>query len=130
MSWAATLGWLHLNGSWLAILALPVAPWILTTLALVELVTDQLLATPSRTVPIQFSTRAFTGTLAAAMIGTSTDTLSVSLNAGIVGVTLGTLGGRAARAGVASMFGQERPAALIEDAVAIIGAMLIVRAFA
>lgn len=46
--------------------------------------------------------------------------------AGIVGAVIGTLGGRAARARMAAAFGRDRPAALIEDAVAILGALLIV----
>lgn len=48
VSWAAHHGWLHFDGSWLAFLGYSWAPWILTALALVELVTDQLPSTPSR----------------------------------------------------------------------------------
>ena len=36
-------------------------PWILTVLAVGELVTDQLPTTPSRKVPVQFGTRLLTG---------------------------------------------------------------------
>jgi hypothetical protein len=38
---------------------------------------------------------------------------------------LGTLGGRTARALLAAAFGKDSPAALIEDAVAILAALLI-----
>ncbi|HEX9773699.1 MAG TPA: hypothetical protein VGA44_09550 [Steroidobacteraceae bacterium] len=48
------------------------------------------------------------------------------LVASIVGAIIGTLGGRAARARLAAAFGNDRPAAFIEDAVAIGGALLIV----
>jgi uncharacterized membrane protein len=41
---------------------------------------------------------------------------------------IGTLGGRAFRGALASAFGSDRPAALIEDAIAIGGAALIVMA--
>jgi uncharacterized membrane protein len=49
----------------------------------------------------------------------------VGLLAGIVGAVIGTLGGRAFRARLAAAFGSDRPAAFIEDAVAIVGALLI-----
>jgi uncharacterized membrane protein len=47
---------------------------------------------------------------------------------GLIGAVVGTLGGRAARARLAASFGRDRPAALIEDAVAIGGAFLIMLA--
>ncbi|HEX9003873.1 MAG TPA: DUF4126 domain-containing protein, partial [Blastocatellia bacterium] len=42
VSWAAYLGWINLNGTWLAFLGNAWTHWILTLLALGELVTDQL----------------------------------------------------------------------------------------
>jgi uncharacterized membrane protein len=45
---------------------------------------------------------------------------------GAVGAVIGTLGGAAARASMARAFGRDLPAALIEDAVAIGGALAIV----
>lgn len=47
------------------------------------------------------------------------------LLAGIVGAVIGALGGRDFRARLARAFGSDRPAAFIEDAVAIGGALLI-----
>ena len=46
--------------------------------------------------------------------------------AGIVGAALGTLAGQKAHARMAAAFGRDPPAALIEDAVAIVAALLIV----
>ena len=46
--------------------------------------------------------------------------------AGVVGAVIGTLGGAAVRAKLAQAFGRDLPAALIEDAVAIGGALAIV----
>jgi uncharacterized membrane protein len=125
VSWAAHLGWLDLNGTWLAFFGSVWTRWILTLLALAELVTDQLPATPSRTVPVQFGTRLVTGGLAGAAIGAGSGALAGGLLAGILGAILGTLGGSAGRARLAKAFGSDRPAALIEDAVAIGGALLI-----
>ncbi len=45
--------------------------------------------------------------------------------AGIVGAVAGTLGGAAGRVRLAAAFGKDRPAAFIEDAVAFLGAALI-----
>ena len=125
VAWAAHLGWLDLSGSWLGFLANAWVRWILTLLAIVELVTDQLPSTPSRTVPIQFGARIATGALSGAAVGTAGGAMVGGLLAGIAGAVIGTLGGRALRARLASAFGSDRPAAFIEDAVAIGGALLI-----
>jgi len=125
VSWAAHLGWLDLSGSWLAFLGNFWARLVLTVFALGELVTDQLPSTPSRTVPVQFGTRIVTGARSGAAIGAGGNAMAGGLIAGIIGAIIGTLGGRAFRAQLAKSFGSDRPAALIEDAVAIGGALLI-----
>ena len=126
VAWAAYLGWLDLGGSWLAFLGNAWVRWILTALALVELVTDQLPSTPSRTVPVQFGARIVMGALSGAAVGAGAGGSWVGgLVAGIVGAIIGTLGGRAFRARLAAAFGIDRPAAFVEDAVALGGALLI-----
>lgn len=125
VSWAAHLGWLNLNGTWLAFLGNGWTHWILTLLALGELVTDQLPTTPSRTVPVQFGARIVTGAFSGAAIGAGSGALAGGLVAGVIGAIIGTLGGRAFRAKLAAAFKSDRPAAFIEDAVAIGGALLI-----
>jgi uncharacterized membrane protein len=107
----------HLGNAW--------TRWILSLLALVELVTDQLPTTPSRTVPVQFGTRIVMGALSGAAIGIVSGSMIGGLLAGIIGAIIGTLGGRALRARLAKALGADRPAALIEDAVAIGAALLI-----
>ena len=52
-------------------------------------------------------------------------TLVIGVVGGILGAVIGTLGGRTFRARLAAAFGSDRPAAFIEDAVAIGGAVLI-----
>ena len=125
ISWAAHLGWLNLSGTWLAFFGSVWARWILTIFALGELVTDQLPSTPSRTVPVAFGTRIVTGGLSGAAIGAGNGVLVGGLVAGTLGAIIGTLGGRAFRAQLAKAFGSDRPAAFIEDALAIGGALLI-----
>ncbi|MCU1292864.1 MAG: hypothetical protein JWP08_1714 [Bryobacterales bacterium] len=126
VSWAARLGRLHLGGTWLAFLGYSATPYIFTILALGELVNDKLPKTPSRKVPAQFGARIVTGGLAGAAIGTAGQSLAAGLVAGIVGAVVGTLGGSAIRARLAKAFGNDLPAALLEDAVAVVGAILIV----
>jgi len=126
VSWAAALGWLDLGGTALAFLGSAWTPWILTLLAAGELVTDQLPSTPSRTVPVQFGARLVSGALAGAAIGAAAGMLTIAGIAGVVGAVIGTLGGRMFRARLASAFRKDPPAALIEDAIAIAGAFLVV----
>ncbi len=126
VSWAARFGWLNLAPTSLAFLGYAFTPWIFTLFALGDLVTDQLPSTPSRTVPVQFGTRIVVGALTGAAIGAHGGSLATGAIAGIIGAVIGTLGGRAARGKLAAAFGQDRPAAIIEDLVAIIGAYLIV----
>jgi uncharacterized membrane protein len=129
VSWAAYLGWLKPDGSILAFMGYAWTPWIITVLAVAELVTDQLPSTPSRTVPVQFGTRMLSGALTGAALGIVAGTLVIGAVLGAAGAVIGTLGGRAARAALARRFGNDRPAALLEDVVAIAAAVLVVRAF-
>lgn len=128
IAWAAYLGWLNLAGSWLAFMGTIWAVGIFTILAVVELITDQLPSTPSRKVPQQFGARVIMGALTGAAIGTPYGGWIAGLIAGIIGAVIGTYGGAAVRAKLAASFGKDPPAAVIEDAVAIIGAYLIVAA--
>ena len=126
VSWAARLGWLNLAPTGLAFLGYAYTPWILTVLALGELVTDQLPSTPSRKVPVQFGTRIVSGALSGAAIAAPGGALAIGAVAGAIGAVIGTLGGSAARARLAAAFHRDPPAALIEDVVAVGGALLIV----
>jgi len=126
VSWAVRLGILGVGGTWLAFLGAAWTPWILSALALAELVGDQLPATPSRTVPIQFATRIIAGALAGAAIGVVGGQIGGGAIAGVAGAVIGTLGGQALRARMAAAFGGDRPAAFVEDAIAIVGAVMIV----
>jgi uncharacterized membrane protein len=128
VSWAAYLGLLGLEDSWLAFLGYRFTPWIFTVVAVLELIGDQLPSTPSRKVPMQFITRLVMGGLSGAAIGVSGGMLVAGLVAGIVGAVIGTYGGAAVRGALARSFGRDLPAALIEDIVAVGGAFLIVHA--
>jgi uncharacterized membrane protein len=116
IAWAACCGRLALEGGWLAFMGWRFTPWIFSPLAAAELVTDQLPSTPSRKVPPQFGARIVSGGLCGAAIGFGQSALWVGLALGVVGAVIGKL---------AAAFGKDRPAALIEDVVAIGGAILV-----
>jgi uncharacterized membrane protein len=126
VSWAAYLGWLNLENSWLAFLGYTYTPWILTLLAIAELFNDKRPTTESRTVPVQFSGRIFSGALCGAALGIGGQNILAGIVLGIAGAVIGTLGGRAFRGRLATTFGRDLPAALTEDVIAIGGALLIV----
>jgi uncharacterized membrane protein len=126
IAWAAYLLWLPLGGTALAFMGSVWAVGILTLLALLELIGDQLPSTPSRKVPVQFATRLLLGGLSGAAIGAAAGMLLAGLACGVVGAVLGTYVGAALRGALAKAFGRDLPAALIEDLLAIGGAWLIV----
>jgi uncharacterized membrane protein len=119
VSWAAKLGYVHLDHTWLAFLGYAFTPYILSLMALGEMVNDKLPKTPSRLIPPQFITRIVTGSLCGTAIGLSTGHLVAGLLAGAVGSVAGTLGGARARGFGAKLLGRDLPAALVEDVVAI-----------
>lgn len=126
VSWGVSLGILKLTGAPLAFLGAAVTPWILSAIAVGELINDKLPKTPSRKVPIQFGGRLVSGGLAGAAVGLSAGALLPGVVLGAVGAVAGTLGGAWARGRLAAVFGRDLPAALIEDVVAVAGAALVV----
>ncbi len=109
VSWAAHLGRMHLERTWLAFLGYPWTPYILSALALAELVTDQLPKTPSRKVPMQFGARIVTGALCGTALGASGGTWIAGLVAGVIGAIAGTLGGYELRTRRVATTGRQGP---------------------
>jgi uncharacterized membrane protein len=115
VSWAAKAGALDLRGSRLAFLGDRRAPWLLSGQVLVETVYDQWPGMPSRKSPIQLAGRLMSG----AMCGAAVAGTSVGIVAGAVGALIGTFGGYSARMKCARAFRRDRPAAVLEDLLAI-----------
>jgi len=126
IAWAAWLGILPLAGTPLGFLGHIAAPILFTIAAIGELISDQLPKTPSRKVLPQFAARILMGGLSGAAIGLVWGSWIGGLVAGVAGAVIGTYGGAAARARLAGAFKRDLPAALIEDVVAVGGALLIV----
>jgi len=128
VAFGARYGALAVAGTPMAFMGYAWTPWILGLAAVSELITDQLPSTPSRKVPVQFTARILTGALSGATIGAPSGAIVSGIIAGIIGAVIGTLGGADVRGRLAAAFGKDRPAAIIEDIIAIAGAILIVTA--
>jgi uncharacterized membrane protein len=132
VSWGAYLGWVDADGTWASWVGHPITVTVLTVLAVVELITDKLPKTPSRTTPTGFAPRIITGGFSGAVICIGLGAGSVLAMSiwgailGVVGAVLGTLGGYQLRKWLAGAFGRDLPAAVLEDAIAVLGALAIV----
>jgi uncharacterized membrane protein len=132
VAWGAHLHWLDLQHTWAAFMASPVTLWILTALALLELVNDKLPNTPSRKAPGPFAARIILGALSGAVLAAAARQSSVlgGLLGGL-GAVAGALGGYEARTRLVKAWNvPDYVVALLEDAVAIGGGLFIVSRFA
>jgi uncharacterized membrane protein len=126
ISWAARLGWMHLENTWLAFLGFAPTPYIFSVLAIGEFISDKLPKTPSRKSPAGFIGRIVSGALCGAALATGQSRMG-GLLAGVLGAVAGTLGGYEFRSRlVKATGGNDLPIALLEDAIAISGTLLIV----
>jgi len=128
VSWAAHMGWLHLEGTPLAFMGSTIAVAIFTVLALVEYVTDLLPKTPARTAPPGLIARLVTGALSGACLavsGSSSWLLGAVL--GAIGAVIGTFGGYKARTGLVKALNvKDIFIAIPEDLIAIgLGYLLV-----
>jgi len=128
ISIGAWLGWIDLSAIWAGFLGTIIAVIVLVLLAGLELVGDQLPKTPSRKAPGPFVARIVSGALAGALLGLPSGDWIVGVALGAIGGVAGTLGGYEARRWLAGQFKRDLPAALIEDAVAIVLALAVVYA--
>jgi uncharacterized membrane protein len=121
------LGRLRPESSWLTFLGYAVTPYIFTVLAVGELITDQLPNTPSRKSPPGFIARILMGALCGAVFGDLIQATLYGVVAGIAGAIAGTFGGYEARVRLARLVGKDLPVALLEDVIAVGGALFLVR---
>lgn len=126
IAWAAWLGRIDAGSGWALVFGHPWGRWIWSALALGELVADQHPAIPSRTTLGPFAGRVVSGAVCGAAIGASRGSAWLGGLAGVLGAVAGTLGGRVLRARMADAFGRDRPAALVEDALALALAVAVV----
>jgi uncharacterized membrane protein len=130
-AWAAHLGWLHVVGTPFKFMGSMITVAIFTVLAVVELVTDKLPATPSRLAPPGLIARIVTGGLSGATVA------AAGGGAWIVGAILGALGGvvgafvgnRTRSALVRALKCPDFVIAVAEDLVAICGGLFLLSRF-
>jgi len=129
-AWAAHAGWLKLPSplSWCGTTTAAV---IFTLLALLELITDKLPKTPSRTAPPGLIARILLGALSGASIASAGgEGIVLGAALGIVGALAGTYGGYQARTRLVKALGTpDFVIALLEDLVAIGGSLWVVSRF-
>ena len=126
--WAAHLGWLHFDGTWLAFAGHTPALILFTLMALGELIVDKLPQASARTAPLGLGARVLLGGMCGAALALASGTSVLpAIIAAIAGALAGTYGGYHARhALVTRMHLPDFPVALAEDAIAIAGALWIV----
>ena len=131
VAWGAHLGWINLHGSPLAFMGTAWAVGILTVLAFVEFVTDQLPSSPARTAAVGLAARIVTGALTGACLATAGGaTVWRGALAGVLGGIAGAFGGYHARVGLArNLRVPDLAIAIPEDLVAIGLALLLVSRF-
>jgi uncharacterized membrane protein len=128
VAWGAHMGWLHLDGSWLAWVANKISLVVFSLLAIGELIADKLPFIPARTQPGPLGARIVFGAICGAALCLSG---GASL---LLGAILGGLGAIAgAFAGYHYRLCLSRGAtlpdlliALLEDVVAVGGGLLLV----
>src|SRR5262249_19112740 len=127
VSWAAHWNWLHVKETPMSFMAATAAPYILTVLAIGELVTDKLPNTPSRTAALGLIGRLLLGGLSGATLAAAGgQSLVLGAVLGAAGGLIGAFAGYKARTGLVRALKVPLVIALLEDAIAIGGAFLIV----
>ena len=121
--WAAWLALIPERG-WAIWTSYLVSALVFTALALGEYVGDTLPRTPSRKTLVPALSRLVFGGLVGALGATAIEQpLAGGILLGIVGAAVGTWGGYTVRMFAARQIGRDRPAALVESALALLLAM-------
>jgi uncharacterized membrane protein len=128
VAWAANRHWLALHTTPLAFLGSTAAVAAFTVLALGELVADKLPSTPNRTAPLGLGARiVFGGLSGAAVAAAGAQPIALGAVLGGAGGIAGAFAGYQVRARlVRALKVPDIWIALLEDVVAIVGALLIV----
>lgn len=122
----AWLGWIDLGGTWAAFVANIITVVVLVVLALGEAWRDKQPGTGSRLEPSSLIARAVAGALAGAVLGLPSGNLIAGVILGIVGAVAGTYEGFYVRGFMAKLLGRDLYAALLEDVITVVIALLVV----
>jgi uncharacterized membrane protein len=121
--WAAHFGWLPLSGTRLEFMARPLTLWIITIMALGELIADKLPTTPPRTHPVGLISRATLGAACglAVAVGRHINPVLPAIVALASALLSAFAGYNVRRMLVARLRLPDFLVALVEDAIAIAG---------
>jgi len=126
VSWSARLSGIVPPGFTLDFFAYAWTPWMLSAAAIAELIKDKLPSTPSRKAPFGFLMRILVGAVGGAVLNIGQGSWAIGSLCGVAGAVAGTFAGASVRTRLATAFGRDLPAALVEDIIAILGAVAIV----
>ncbi len=131
LAWAANRQWLNLHNSPLAFMGSTAAVAVFTVMALGELVVDKLPSTPNRTRLVGLIFRSVTGGLSGAAVAASAaQSIVPGVVLGVAGAIAGAFSGYEIRKRIVrALKVPDFVIALLEDAVAIGGGLLIVSRF-
>jgi len=132
VAWAVRLGWLNVSSNHaLSLMGSTAAVVGFTILAAAELVADQLPSTPARTKAVGLTARIILGGLSGAVLAAAGGQAAmIGCALGAVGGVIGAFAGYQARTGlVRALQVGDVVIAVLEDVVAIGGALLIVTRF-
>ncbi|HEX3968574.1 MAG TPA: DUF4126 family protein [Edaphobacter sp.] len=126
LCWFAYRGDLPLDGTWASWAAKLTTAIIFTVLAVGEFIVDKLPKTPNRTAPGPLFARVVIGGLVGAIVAAGLEGSGIeAVILGVVGALIGSFGGFLIRREIVSRLGGKNwPVALVEDASAIICAVL------
>ena len=119
----AYLHWIDLSGTWAAFVGHIITVIVLVILAVLEMVGDQSPRAGSRKAPPSIGFRSVSGMLAGLILGWPSGNWIAGIILGLIGALIGTFGGFEIRRMLAKAFGRDRPAALLEDVIAVVLAL-------
>lgn len=122
----AWLGWIDLTATWAAFAGSIVAVIILVLLAIAEAWRDKQPSTGSRLEISSLVVRGVAGALAGAVLGLPSGNLIAGIVLGAIGAIAGTYEGFYVRRFMAKLLGRDLYAALLEDVITAVIALLVV----
>jgi uncharacterized membrane protein len=128
VAWAVYLGRLDLHDSYLSLLGSAPVRYLFSAAAIGELIGDKVPSAPNRTAPIGLATRVVTGAISAAALGSAwNQSVVLAALVGAAGGVIGAFAGFMVRRQLVKKAGMpDFVVAILEDAIAILGSVLIV----
>jgi len=128
IAWGAWMGGIDLSEGWLSFLGYGWSPWVFSLAAITEFVVDKLRPEAGLSWRQRFFTRLGSGAICGAAIGSIGNLAIECMGWGVAGAAIGVFASAWLLKRLAAVFGDARPAGLVEDMLAIGGAAAAVAA--